>query len=104
MASQTQTHATPRVETRKRRPSDAVSVLSESEKSMSSQCWSVSTAAMMPLTKAEEMEARKLEAQLFNIESLMACKESLPKSEVRRNEALKSQIKYAPVMIKVRDG
>jgi hypothetical protein len=93
-----------RVEFRQRRPSDAVSVLSESEKSMSSQCWSVSTAATLPLTKAEEMEARKLEAQLRNIENSMECKESLPKSEVRRNEALKTQLNYSAVMVKVRGG
>jgi len=92
-----------------RRPSDAGSVASKSAASMISQCWSVSTAAALTLSKDEEMEARKLDAQLRRIDSLKERKASLPKgqfltsleeSEIRR----KPEIYYAPVMVKVQKG
>jgi len=76
---------------------------------MISQCWSVSTAATLTLSKDEEMEARKLDAQLRRIDSLKKRKASLPKgqfltsfeeSEIRR----KPEIDYAPVMVKVKNG
>lgn len=89
-----------------RRPSDAGSVESESVASMTSQCWSVSTAATLTLSKDEEMEARKLEAQLCRIGSLAERKASgefltsWEKSEIRR----KPEIDYAPVLVKVKNG
>lgn len=66
----------------------------------------VTTTATLPLSKDEEKEARKLEAELRKIESLQARKadgESLsPWEEVQIRR--KPQIDYAPVMVKVLNG
>lgn len=94
---------------RGRRPSYASSEASEGAASVPgstpSECWSVSTAAT--LTQDEEMQARKLEARLRKINSLQERKaEGKPLTRPEESELKigKTEIAYAPVMVKVRAG